>query len=58
MILYVSDGTGEAAFLGFDTEMSKLTHVLASEAAQIVVCTAIALCVSTAFCSWQLMFLM
>ncbi|WZZ82489.1 hypothetical protein YC2023_103061 [Brassica napus] len=36
VILYVSDGTGEAAFLGFDTEMSKLTHVLASEAAQIV----------------------
>nr|VDD53992.1 unnamed protein product [Brassica oleracea] len=34
--LSVSDGTGEAAFLGFDTEMSKLIHVLASEAAQIV----------------------
>ncbi|KAL0649360.1 hypothetical protein Bca4012_092051 [Brassica carinata] len=36
VILSVSDGTGEAAFLGFDTEMSKLIHVLASEAAQIV----------------------
>ncbi|CAN6819835.1 unnamed protein product [Brassica oleracea] len=36
VILSVSDGTCEAAFLGFDTEMSKLTHVHASEAAQIV----------------------
>ncbi|XP_033128410.1 uncharacterized protein LOC103853519 isoform X1 [Brassica rapa] len=36
VILSVSDATGAAAFLGFDTEMSKLTHVLASEAAQIV----------------------
>ncbi|CAF1920723.1 unnamed protein product [Brassica napus] len=36
MILSVSDATGAAAFLGFDTEMSKLTHVLTSEAAQIV----------------------
>lgn len=41
MILSVSDATGAAAFLGFDTEMSKLTHVLASEAAQIVVCNVI-----------------
>ncbi|WZZ23741.1 hypothetical protein YC2023_007142 [Brassica napus] len=36
VILSVSDGTCEATFLGFDTEMSKLTHVHASEAAQIV----------------------
>lgn len=33
----MSDNTGTAAFVGFDTEVAKLTHVLASEAAQIVV---------------------
>ena len=37
MILSVSDDTGTEAFLGFDTEVAKLTHVLASEAAQILV---------------------
>ncbi|CDY25252.1 BnaA02g22040D [Brassica napus] len=37
VILSVSDDTGTEAFLGFDTEVAKLTHVLASEAAQIVV---------------------
>ncbi|CAF2141708.1 unnamed protein product [Brassica rapa] len=36
VILSVSDDTGTEAFLGFDTEVAKLTHVLASEAAQIV----------------------
>ncbi|KAG5378216.1 hypothetical protein IGI04_026058, partial [Brassica rapa subsp. trilocularis] len=36
VILSVTDGTGTATFLGFDTEVAKLTHVLASEAAQIV----------------------
>lgn len=36
MVLSVSDNTGTAAFVGFDTEVAKLTHVLASEAAQIV----------------------
>lgn len=38
MILSVSDDTGAAAFLGFDEEVASLTHVLASDAAQIVVC--------------------
>ncbi|KAG5410847.1 hypothetical protein IGI04_007166 [Brassica rapa subsp. trilocularis] len=37
VILSVSDDTGTEAFLGFDTEVAKLTHVLASEAAQILV---------------------
>ncbi|KAG2243940.1 hypothetical protein Bca52824_094225 [Brassica carinata] len=36
VILSVSDDTGAAAFLGFDTEVASLTHVLASDAAQIV----------------------
>ncbi|CAN7074951.1 unnamed protein product [Brassica oleracea var. botrytis] len=36
VILSVSDETGIAAFLGFDTEITKLTNVLAAEAAQIV----------------------
>ncbi|KAL0753461.1 hypothetical protein Bca101_091129 [Brassica carinata] len=36
VILSVSDGTGAAAFLGFDEEVASLTHVLASDAAQIV----------------------
>ncbi|CAN6977815.1 unnamed protein product [Brassica rapa subsp. trilocularis] len=36
VILSVSDDTGTSAFLGFDTEVAKLTHVFASEAAQIV----------------------
>ncbi|KAG5378223.1 hypothetical protein IGI04_026065, partial [Brassica rapa subsp. trilocularis] len=36
VIIYVTNGTGTAAFLGFDKEVAKLTHVLASEAAQIV----------------------
>lgn len=39
MVLSVSDNTGSAAFVGFDTEVAKLTNVLASEAAQIVVGT-------------------
>ncbi|WZZ86871.1 hypothetical protein YC2023_115450 [Brassica napus] len=37
VILSVSDNTGTAAFLGFDMEVAKLTHVLASEAPQIVI---------------------
>lgn len=37
MILSVSDDTGAAAFLGFDEEIASLTHVLASDAAHIVV---------------------
>ncbi|CAN7042787.1 unnamed protein product [Brassica rapa subsp. trilocularis] len=37
VILSVSDDTGTEAFLGFDTEVAKLTHVLASEAAQILI---------------------
>nr|VDD01847.1 unnamed protein product [Brassica rapa] len=36
VILSVSDETGIAAFLGFDTEITKLTNVLAAEAAQIL----------------------
>ncbi|CDY67308.1 BnaC01g44340D [Brassica napus] len=36
VILSASDETGIAAFLGFDTEITKLTNVLAAEAAQIV----------------------
>ncbi|XP_033137296.1 uncharacterized protein LOC103838187 isoform X4 [Brassica rapa] len=36
VILSVSDDTGSAAFLGFDEEVASLTHVLASDAAQIV----------------------
>nr|VDC84387.1 unnamed protein product [Brassica rapa] len=36
VVLSVSDNTGSAAFVGFDTEVAKLTNVLASEAAQIV----------------------
>ncbi|XP_048631400.1 uncharacterized protein LOC125606388 [Brassica napus] len=36
VILSVSDDTGAAAFLGFDEEVASLTHVLASDAAQIV----------------------
>ncbi|CAF1882958.1 unnamed protein product [Brassica oleracea] len=36
VILSVSDDTGTTAFHGIDTEVAKLTHVLASEAAQIV----------------------
>ncbi|WZY94924.1 hypothetical protein YC2023_067253 [Brassica napus] len=38
VILSMSDDTGAAAFLGFDEEVASLTHVLASDAAQIVVC--------------------
>lgn len=37
MIFSVSDVTGIAGFVCFDEEVAKLTHVLASEAAQIVV---------------------
>lgn len=37
MVFSVSDVTGIAGFVGFDKEVAKLTHVLASEAAQIVV---------------------
>lgn len=33
----MSDATGSAGFVGFDKEVAKLTQVLASEAAQIVV---------------------
>ncbi|KAH0851945.1 hypothetical protein HID58_094337, partial [Brassica napus] len=36
VILSMSDDTGAAAFLGFDEEVASLTHVLASDAAQIV----------------------
>ncbi|KAG5394872.1 hypothetical protein IGI04_024835 [Brassica rapa subsp. trilocularis] len=36
VVLSVSDNTCSAAFVGFDTEVAKLTNVLASEAAQIV----------------------
>ncbi|KAL0749687.1 hypothetical protein Bca101_031690 [Brassica carinata] len=36
-ILSVLDNTGTAAFLGFDTKVTKLTGIEASEAAQIVV---------------------
>lgn len=36
VVLSVSDATGSAGFVGFDKEVAKLTHVLASEAAQIV----------------------
>ncbi|WZZ14526.1 hypothetical protein YC2023_107615 [Brassica napus] len=35
-LLALIDDTGTTAFLGFDTEVAKLTHVLASQAAQIV----------------------
>ncbi|WZZ88806.1 hypothetical protein YC2023_117385 [Brassica napus] len=38
-ILSVLDNTGTAAFLGFDTKVTKLTGIEASEAAQIVVDT-------------------
>ena len=50
MIVSLSDGTGTAAFLGFDTEVAKLTHVLASEAAQIVVEPILGSI--SVFCSW------
>ncbi|KAF3586779.1 hypothetical protein F2Q69_00031230 [Brassica cretica] len=36
VVFSVSDPTGTTSFLGFDKEVAKLTHVLASEAAQIV----------------------
>lgn len=36
VVLSVEDDTGAAAFLGFDTEVYKLTNVHASEAAHIV----------------------
>ncbi|WZZ34177.1 hypothetical protein YC2023_017584 [Brassica napus] len=36
VVFSVSDITGIAGFVGFDKEVAKLTHVLASEAAQIV----------------------
>ncbi|CAH8346934.1 unnamed protein product [Eruca vesicaria subsp. sativa] len=36
VVFSVSDITGTAAFVGFDNEVSKLTNVLASEAAKIV----------------------
>ncbi|KAL0898407.1 hypothetical protein Bca101_082368 [Brassica carinata] len=36
VVFSVSDVTGIAGFVGFDKEVAKLTHVLASEAAQIV----------------------
>jgi len=36
-ILSVLDDTGTSAFLGFDTKVTKLTGIEASEAAQIVV---------------------
>ena len=36
-ILSVLDNTGTSAFLGFDTKVTKLTGIEASEAAQIVV---------------------
>ncbi|KAG2329998.1 hypothetical protein Bca52824_001178 [Brassica carinata] len=36
VVFSVSDVTGTAAFVGFDKEVTKLTHVLASEAAHIV----------------------
>ncbi|KAJ4872319.1 Uncharacterized protein Rs2_46011 [Raphanus sativus] len=36
VVFSVSDATGIAGFVGFDKEVAKLTHVLASEAAQIV----------------------
>nr|VDD40904.1 unnamed protein product [Brassica oleracea] len=38
-ILSVLDDTGTSAFLGFDTKVTKLTGIEASEAAQIVVDT-------------------
>ena len=50
MILSVSDDTGSAAFLGFDEEVASLTHVLASDAAQIVVCPLIDLYVLSVKC--------
>lgn len=37
VVFSVSDVTGIAGFVGFDEEVAKLTQVLASEAAQIVV---------------------
>lgn len=37
VVFSVSDITGIAGFVGFDKEIAKVTHVLASEAAQIVV---------------------
>lgn len=37
VVFSVSDPTGTSSFLGFDKEVAKLTNVLASEAAQIVV---------------------
>ncbi|KAG2311491.1 hypothetical protein Bca52824_023048 [Brassica carinata] len=36
VVFFVSDVTGIAAFVGFDQEVAKLTHVLASEVAHIV----------------------
>ncbi|KAJ4873618.1 Uncharacterized protein Rs2_44686 [Raphanus sativus] len=36
VVFSVSDITGIAGFVGFDKEIAKVTHVLASEAAQIV----------------------
>ncbi|XP_033137294.1 uncharacterized protein LOC103838187 isoform X2 [Brassica rapa] len=50
VILSVSDDTGSAAFLGFDEEVASLTHVLASDAAQIVVCPLIDLYVLSVKC--------
>ncbi|CAG7896649.1 unnamed protein product [Brassica rapa] len=39
VILFVLDDTGTSAFLGFDTKVTKLTGIEASEAAHIVVDT-------------------